>query len=139
MIYFLVAELQKYRDRIESPKTRALISVGTSLTYIVDTLDSSSRILTSSQIQAIYNNIKKMNALWDTAEIHRTPKLHLAFHMVEKAQTEGNPNFYSTFLDESLNRTLRDIARVAHRSVWEMRIFDRFVRAEQRRSVRQRR
>ena len=138
LIFFLVSELEKYRGQIESHKTRALITVGKSMISLFDTLDSSKRKMTARQIQTAYDCIKKMNALWDTADIHRTPKLHLTFHMIERAQTEGNPNFYSTYLDESLNRTLRDIARVAHRRVWEMRMFDSFARSEQRRSVRQR-
>lgn len=40
-----------------------------------------------------------------------------------RSQTHGNPRFYSTFLDESLNLTLRNVASAAHRTNMENRIF----------------
>ena len=35
----------------------------------------------------------------------------------------GNIKFYSTFVDETLNMTLRQIAQHAHRRVFENRVF----------------
>ena len=38
----------------------------------------------------------------------------------------GNPRFYSTFLDESLNLNLREAAAHAHRNNMEVRIYRSF-------------
>ena len=38
----------------------------------------------------------------------------------------GNPTFYSCWLDESLNRTLRDVCARVHRSHMEVRVFSLF-------------
>ena len=38
----------------------------------------------------------------------------------------GNPRYYATFLDESLNLTLRDCAARSHRNTMEKRIFRLF-------------
>eukprot|EP00959_Pyramimonas_sp_CCMP1952_P345032 7226119-Pyramimonas_sp.AAC.1 len=37
----------------------------------------------------------------------------------------GNPRWYSTFLDESLNLVLAGVAAASHKATWERSIFDR--------------
>ena len=75
---------------------------------------------------------------WQGAELEFKPKMHLVFHLVERTRTHGNPRFYSTFLDESLNSTLRGIVRSSHRATWELRVFSKFAWVEERRAKRQR-
>ena len=43
-----------------------------------------------------------------------------------RSAQQGNPRFYATFLDESLNLTLRDCAARSHRNTMEKRIFRLF-------------
>ena len=38
----------------------------------------------------------------------------------------GNPKTYSTFLDESLNKVLASVCKVAYATVWERRVFTNF-------------
>ena len=63
--------------------------------------------------------------LLSEAGVHYTPKHHLWCHLTLRIRTAGNPRCYSTFLDESLNRVLANIAAKAHRSTWELRTFHR--------------
>ena len=53
------------------------------------------------------------------------PKHHLWAHMVHMAKIAGNPRFYSTFLDETLNGVVASIAQSCHQSQWEKRLFCR--------------
>ena len=46
--------------------------------------------------------------------------------VIARSAWMGNPRFYSTFLDESLNLNLRDAAAAAHRNRMEVRIFRLF-------------
>ena len=51
-------------------------------------------------------------------------KVHQMLHLLHGAfLLHGNPRFYSCFIDESLNKDLAGIARVAYSTVWAERIF----------------
>ncbi len=53
------------------------------------------------------------------------PKHHLWCHLVAECQALGNPRFYQTFLDESLNSTLKGCCRGAHQAVFERTVLRR--------------
>eukprot|EP00959_Pyramimonas_sp_CCMP1952_P168601 3522739-Pyramimonas_sp.AAC.1 len=53
------------------------------------------------------------------------PKHHLWAHLVQCAAANGNPRFYSTFLDETLNGVVATMAKAGHSKTWERRIFTR--------------
>ena len=52
-----------------------------------------------------------------------TPKHHLFLHLTWRSSKHGNPKYYSTFLDESLNGKIAAICRSAHRSRLQERVF----------------
>ena len=57
------------------------------------------------------------------AGIPKLPKDHELLHMLRRVPMNGNPNTYDCFYDESLNRTLSQIASAAYSAHWELRIF----------------
>ena len=59
-------------------------------------------------------------------------------HMVDRAAFQGNPAFYATWADETLNKVLAALGRQAHRTVWECRVLVYFEES-QRRAVKKRR
>ena len=61
----------------------------------------------------------------EKAEISFVPKHHMFAHMTQRIVKQGNPKFYSTFLDESLNAVISYIAGSVHRKHWEKRVFQR--------------
>lgn len=48
-----------------------------------------------------------------------TPKFHLMFHLILRTADQGNPVFYATFLDESLNSTLKKALSLGHQANFE--------------------
>ena len=42
-----------------------------------------------------------------------TPKHHILYHLLVKTGVQGNPLAYSTWLDESLNKTLKQACKNA--------------------------
>ena len=52
-----------------------------------------------------------------------TPKFHMWVHMTCNIPLHGNPVFYSTSVDETLNFCIARMAAVSHRSTWEESIF----------------
>ena len=47
------------------------------------------------------------------------PKTHMILHMILRSRDLGNPRFYSAFLDESLNKTLKRSLKLVHQSCFE--------------------
>ena len=59
------------------------------------------------------------------ANVQLLPKHHLWCHLTIRIKDAGNPRCYSTFLDESLNKVLANMASASHRARWEERTFFR--------------
>ena len=53
------------------------------------------------------------------------PKHHAWGHMTYRIRAKGNPKYYSTFMDETLNAVISAIAQCSHRRTWTERIFQR--------------
>ena len=47
-----------------------------------------------------------------------TPKHHIVFHLLHNMQRQGNPGVYATWLDESLNKTLKVACKHASASTF---------------------
>ncbi len=47
------------------------------------------------------------------------PKHHLIFHLIFDSQWFGNPNHYSCWYDEALNKVLKQACRLCSQSVFE--------------------
>ena len=138
LVGFCLAELKKFRDTIPRGPGSCLIGIGEAMTEMIDLFDSCPRVLAPANVQRLYDLIKRIFNCWAGAQLGMVPKMHMMLHLVERCRTHGNPAYYSTFLDESLNRTLRDIARAAHATTWAARIFERFSVTEQVRAKRSR-
>ena len=50
----------------------------------------------------------------------------MAIHLVLNAAEKGNPRFYATYLNESLNKIFISIAANCHRATFERRLFAKF-------------
>ena len=61
---------------------------------------------------------------------HIVPKHHLFLHLTHGIRHKGNPRFYQTYLDESLNKTICSIAASSHRSTMERRVAAKFHRSQ---------
>ena len=53
------------------------------------------------------------------------PKSHLIFHIIWRAEWQGNPWRYHCFYDESLNKALKRCLRLCHQAHFESRAFVR--------------
>ena len=54
--------------------------------------------------------------------VNPKPKDHALQHLSDRIQFQGSPAFYGNWLDESLNRLLRDVAAGAHASTHDRRV-----------------
>ena len=138
LVDYCRSQLRRWFHSIADEQKNCYMNCADGLVHMISIFDTSPRNLPAAAVQGLYDSMKKVFASWAGARWHMTPKMHLMLHAVERARLHGNPRFYSTFLDEGLNRVLRDIARSTHRLTWEVRIFERFAWAEQARAKRKR-
>ncbi len=120
------------------PQGAALLRVGDGLVSLRDAMRSAPRRLSAQQAQQLVDAAKQAMAHREAAGIGLSPKWHLMLHIVAKAFEWGNPHYYSTFLDESLNGLLAKMAKACHRLTWHRSVLAAFRWASQSRQVRRR-
>ena len=94
-----------------------------------DVLSSHGHVVPRSAVQSMYDLCKRYLRMATAAGVSMKPRAHLFMHLVARTAYQGTPSFYATMQDEGINALLAKIARVAHRDVWEARIFEYFERS----------
>ena len=85
---------------------------------------SSARVLSASQHQALMATMHEHLTAIDGL-VPYIPKHHLWIHLSSEAETKGNPRFYDTFVDESINKTLKNARKGAHQCTFEQTVMTR--------------
>jgi hypothetical protein len=67
----------------------------------------------------IWNKFARASRVLDIS----LPKTHLMFHVNYRSVLQGNPWYHTTFLDESLNKTLKKVLRLCHQTAFEQMAF----------------
>ncbi len=120
LVPFCLEMLTKYSVGTASPLFQQYKGIGESMQGIQSIMQAEGFVMTPTGIQSMYDHLNRMFRLWLAAGLK--PKLHMLMHMCDRAAFQGNPAFYATWSDETLNKVLASIGRQAHRSVWECRI-----------------
>ena len=113
-VQFLVHSLQTYQVR----GSEDLVAAGNIMVQLVELMKVSPARLSAE-------TTKQMLSLWKQhmaiMEIHEpfVPKHHLMFHCIMRSVFHGNPWLDATFLDESLNKELKQCCRYAHQTTFE--------------------
>ena len=110
----------RYRGILE--RGEALHAAGESLVQYLTITRESGPQLTHSARQGIADAIVRFHALREEAGIPWTPKFHLSLHLVDQCKEYGNPLHVATWVDEGLNRQLRDVCAKPHALVWARRV-----------------
>ena len=96
----------------------ALKSLGDVLVELRELIKNSPRNLSESATQLLVDLAKRAFVLREHARVPATPKWHLMLHIASRARHDGNPSWYATFHDESLNGMLAAMAKRCHRRTW---------------------
>ena len=107
-----------------------LLAAGSALVEFLEVLSASGRVVAARDIQRLHELARSYMTCSIDAGIATKPKLHMFMHLVSRIERHGNPDFYATMGDEEINRALGDIGRIAHRRVWEARMFAYFEETE---------
>ena len=79
-----------------------------------------------SAIQEFHDCAKTYLGLLDDLGLDPKPKDHTLQHQSDHILRLGSPAMYGNWLDESINRLLRDVAGGAHQAVFYKRILKEF-------------
>ena len=113
-VQFLVYSLVTFRV----PESQSLIATGRLLVQLVELMKSSPARLSTETIQQMLDFWKQHQAIMEAHDVF-APKHHLMFHLILRAVVHGNPWLDATFLDESLNKELKQCCRYAHQARFE--------------------
>ena len=100
--------------------------IGESIQGLDATMKDEGFIMVPAAVQAMFDHTTCMLRLWVSSGLDAKPKLRLLMHMCDRCVSQGNPAYYATGADETLNKILVSLGRAAHRSVWECRILTYF-------------
>ena len=129
LIPFCVHLLSEYKDPL-GQRGKTLARVGRALLDLVEEWQVAPRRLLAPNLQRMSDAMLTLLRFWTEASLPKKPKLHLVSHLVSNSALSGNPSFHALWLDESLSRTLANICKAAHTSVWEYRVFVYFAKSE---------
>ena len=90
-------------------------------------------------VQEFHDNSFEFLKRYNRLRIVPKPKDHMLVHMSNRIRRQGSPTLYGCWLDESINRLLRDVAAGAHSLVHDRRVLSEFGRALERDSAKRRR
>jgi hypothetical protein len=138
LVPFCLELIDKYRNALTPAVAAAYKGIGESIMGLLAVMQSEDFVMRPASIQSMYDHLNRLYRLWLSSGLACKPKLHLLMHMCDRAHFQGNPAYYATWADESLNRLLASLGMQAHRSVCECRILCYFQQSQAHSSKRRR-
>ena len=72
------------------------------------------RMMTANGMDAFKENMRVFLTFWGKYGGHFYYNRHMAWHMAQRVEADGNPSYYHTYADESENRTMSRVAGTLH-------------------------
>ena len=85
-----------------------------SLLQVYQVMRSSRRRMSPEQLSELRENMCRHLFLWKLSGGKLVPKHHYSWHLVERADVNGNPRFSWTYTDEQENRVMGQVAKSLH-------------------------
>ena len=113
----------RYADDV--PNGHLMRSAGEALTTYSKILKETPLVVPVAVKPRLLDCVLRHIRMLNLSDIPLLPKHHYWAHMTMQIQERGNPRFYSTFLDETLNKIVATIAIHSHPALWQERIWQR--------------
>jgi hypothetical protein len=88
-------------------------------------MKSATRQVSSDHHTAMLQSYSRLFVLYERAGGNVTPKFHLMLHAIGQVPTFGCPKYFATYVDESFNGVLANIAKSCHKLTWAESIFNK--------------
>eukprot|EP00959_Pyramimonas_sp_CCMP1952_P213237 4461734-Pyramimonas_sp.AAC.1 len=125
--YFMVDTLDKYNDKIpDGNHKEILLAAGRALVTFSDALDSEPRHIPVNTCKKLQDLADLHVGLCEQAGVNMYPKHHMFRHLAAQIRRKGNPRYYNTYWDESVNGVVADLANTTHRARFERMTFRKY-------------
>ncbi|CAE7222610.1 unnamed protein product [Symbiodinium sp. CCMP2592] len=135
LLNFVVDRLAKHSEQLASTTEAAsvdlLLRAGTAAMDFDAVLAAHPRAVDADTCALLSDNYNRFICLSARAQIPLMPKCHMMYHMIQRALLKGNPRFYSTYIDESLNGAIARVCRSVHRRGWALAVYRKLSMFEQ--------
>ena len=123
LLFFTEHLLERYGELLEAQQRQRLVR-GTSSLLGVHRLIKTYKTGTMphAQIQEFVDHWKTHMHTMSQVGLQKRVKHHQMAHMLNRLLTDGTPHLWSTWVDESENHLLGQLALRAHRSVWQWKV-----------------
>jgi hypothetical protein len=118
LMHFVVHLLVIHLDRL-SPEAKLLLDACRACLRMVAIWQESSFRVTAQAYQECFDCLNRAYAKTDQIDDLNTPQKHLCVHLVHDMYYFGNPQFYSNFYDENLNKLLKSFCRLVSQCSFE--------------------
>ena len=123
IMLFLLSTLEKYSQHL-TPEGRNLQVAGEALARMLEIFKGCDRCVSATDQEQCFRLYKQHVEAMRVFETF-VPKHHIIVHMLDKMSYQGNPVFYATWLDESLNKVLKAACRFTSQSSFELSVLTR--------------
>ena len=127
LMHFCVHLLERFWG-VLGEKHTAFAEAGLALERYLAVLHREGKQVSAAGQQVLWSTMLRHLTLCPVCDISYKPKHHLWIHMTSRVPRTGNPVLQATWLDESGNRTLRNITQGCHRVTWERTVFFKWKR-----------
>ena len=104
----------------------ALLAAGESLLEWTAIVKREPRRLSTGAYRSLCDAASRFVCAADAAGVTVKPKQHMFMHLTLQSSFKGKPRFYTTYLDEGLNKVIMSICASSHRRTMERRLFAKF-------------
>ena len=134
LLDFAVELLEKHAARFhdrhgpKNPKTlhECLLASGKAAQQVENIINRGDREMNRETQQTLFFHYIRHVNFYTRAGGKLTPKHHLMVHMIQRIGRRGNPRFYATYRDESLNGIIGNIAKTSHRLTFCQTIHNKY-------------
>ena len=128
MEHLVMVVLPAFRDRL-GPDGHEIDRAGHCLMKLLTAIRLHPRVFPVAAIQDFHDSAKAYLGVMRRMGVQSKPKDHFLKELSDRIGFLGSPALYACWVDESLNRLLRDVAGGAHASVHDRRVLSDFGRA----------
>ena len=117
LLLFLVDTLREQHGRINLGQE--MLEAGQCLVDLVGVWDACDMHMPAASIQQCFDLTLRHLSLTESVEELLIPKRHLLLHLLKRMGHHGNPRFYATWFDESLNKLLKRSCKHVSQATFE--------------------
>lgn len=127
LLEFAVELCQTYRDKFANPvQAGFLLASGRAALDVNACMKEAGRRMDEGMQRRMLASYLRHMVLYNRGGGHVVIKHHYMVHMIQKVAARGNPRYYHTYKDESMNGIIARMARTSHRATFSATVLKKY-------------